>query len=58
MWCEDVKEIVEAEEEFRNLFGMEELKQTRQKAKFSRKPYIQFLRDEKARKLREQDGDE
>ena len=58
MWCEDVKKIVEAEEEFRNLFGMEELKQTRQKAKLSRKPYIQFLRDEKARKLREQDGDE
>lgn len=58
MWCKDVKEIVEAEEEFRNLFGMEELKQTRQKAKFSRKPYIQFLRDEKARKLREQGGDE
>lgn len=58
MWYEDVKGIVEAEEEFRNLFGIEELKQTRQKAKFSRKSYIQFLRDEKARKLREQDGDE
>ena len=58
MWYEDVKGIVEVEEEFRNLFGMEELKQTRQKAKFSRKPYIQFLRDEKASKLREQDGDD
>lgn len=58
MWYEDVKGIVEAEEEFRNLFGMKELKQTREKAKFSRKPYIQFLREEKARKLREQDGDD
>ena len=58
MWYEDVKGIVEAEEEFRSLFGFEELKQAREKAKTTRKPYIQFLRDEKASKLREQDGDE
>ena len=58
MWYDDVKGIVEAEEEFRNLFGMKELKQAREKAKFSRKPYIQFLWEEKARKLREQHGDE
>lgn len=58
MWYDNVKSIVEAEEEFRNLFGMAELKQVRLKAKTTRKPYVQFLREEKARKLREQDGDE
>ena len=49
--------IVEEETRFRDLFGKEELQEVRRKAFTQTKSYLEYLRDETERKLREQDGD-
>lgn len=42
---------------FRDLFGKEELEEVRKRGFAQRKPYLQYLKEETERKLREQDGD-
>ena len=49
--------VSEQETIFRDLFGKEELKEVRRKAFTQTKPYLEYLREETERKLREQDGD-
>lgn len=47
----------EQETMFRDLFGKEELEEVRKRGFAQRKPYLQYLKEETERKLREQDGD-
>lgn len=42
---------------FRDLFGKEELEEVRKRGFTQSKPYLQYLKQETERKLREQDGD-
>lgn len=47
----------EQETMFRDLFGKEELEEVRKRRFTQSKPYLQYLKEETERKLREQDGD-
>lgn len=47
----------EQETIFRDLFGKEELEEVRKRGFAQSKPYLQYLKEETERKLREQDGD-
>lgn len=60
LYCGDVDEninITDAETMFRDLFGKEELEEVRKRGFAQSKPYLQYLKEETERKLREQDGD-
>lgn len=48
--------VSEQETMFRDLFGKEELEEVRKKGFTQSKPYLQYLKQETERKLREQDG--
>lgn len=48
--------VSEQETVFRDLFGKEELKEVRKRGFAQSKPYLQYLKEETERKLREQDG--
>lgn len=48
--------VREQETMFRDLFGKEELEEVRKKGFTQSKPYLQYLKEETERKLREQDG--
>lgn len=48
--------VSEQETMFRDLFGKEELEEVRKKGFAQSKPYLQYLKEETERKLREQDG--
>ena len=49
--------VSEQETQFRDLFGKEELTEVRKRGFTQSKPYLQYLKEETERKLREQDGD-
>lgn len=49
--------VSEQETMFRDLFGKEELEEVRKRGFAQSKPYLQYLKEETERKLREQDGD-
>lgn len=49
--------VSEQETMFRDLFGKEELEEVRKQRFTQSKPYLQYLKEETERKLREQDGD-
>lgn len=49
--------VSEQETMFRDLFGKEELEEVRKRRFTQSKPYLQYLKEETERKLREQDGD-
>mgnify|MGYP001000934113 FL=1 len=49
--------VSEQETMFRDLFGKEEFEEVRKKGFAQSKPYLQYLKEETERKLREQDGD-
>ena len=49
--------VSEQETIFRDLFGKEELQEVKRKAFAQTKSYLEYLREETERKLREQDGD-
>lgn len=49
--------VSEQETIFRDLFGKEELEEVRKRGFAQSKPYLQYLKEETERKLREQDGD-
>ena len=51
------REVSQEEQMFRDLFGKEELEEVRKKGYEQTKPYLEYLREETERKLREQDGD-
>lgn len=51
------KAVSEEEQKFRDMFGKEELEGVRKKSFTQSKPYLEYLREETERKLREQDGD-
>lgn len=51
------REVSQEEQIFRDLFGKEELEEVRKKGFAQNKPYLEYLREETERKLREQDGD-
>lgn len=48
--------VSEQETRFRDLFGKEELEEARKKSFTQNKSYLQYLKEETERKLREQDG--
>ena len=50
------EQVSEQETMFRDLFGKEELEEVRKKGFAQSKPYLQYLKEETERKLREQDG--
>lgn len=49
--------VSEKETQFRDLFGKEELEEVKKRGFTQSKPYLQYLKEETERKLREQDGD-
>lgn len=49
--------VSEQEHSFRDLFGKEELEEVRKRGFTQSKPYLQYLKEETERKLKEQDGD-
>lgn len=49
--------VSEQETIFRDLFGKEELEEVMKRGFTQSKPYLQYLKEETERKLREQDGD-
>lgn len=49
--------VSEQETMFRDLFGKEEFEEVRKRGFAQSKPYLQYLKEETERKLREQDGD-
>lgn len=49
--------VSEQETMFRDLFGKEEFEEVRKKGFAQRKPYLQYLKEETERKLKEQDGE-
>lgn len=51
------REVSQEEQMFRDLFGKEELEEVRKKGYAQTKPYLEYLREETERKLREQDGE-
>lgn len=51
------KAVSEEEQKFRDMFGKEELEEVRKKGFIQSKPYLEYLKEETERKLREQDGD-
>ena len=48
--------VSEQETMFRDLFGKEELEEVKKRGFTQSKPYLQYLKEETERKLREQDG--
>lgn len=50
-------QVSEQETMFRDLFGKEELEEVKKRGFTQSKPYLQYLKEETERKLREQDGD-
>jgi hypothetical protein len=50
-------QVSEQETMFRDLFGKEEFEEVRKKGFAQRKPYLQYLKEETERKLKEQDGE-
>ena len=50
-------QVSEQEAMFRDLFGKEELEEVRKKGFAQNKPYLQYLKEETKRKLKEQDGE-
>lgn len=48
--------VSEQETMFRDLFGKEELEEVRKNGFAQSKPYLQYLKEETERKLKEQDG--
>lgn len=50
-------QVSEQETMFRDLFGREELEEVRKRGFTQSKSYLQYLKEETERKLREQDGD-
>lgn len=48
--------VSEQETIFRDLFGKEELEEVRKKGFAQSRPYLQYLKEETERKLKEQDG--
>lgn len=50
-------QVSEQETMFRDLFGKEELEEVRKKGFAQSKPYLQYLKEETERKLKEQDGE-
>lgn len=51
------KAVSEEEQKFRDMFGKEELEEVRKKGFTQSKPYLEYLKEETERKLREHDGD-
>lgn len=49
-------QVSERETMFRDLFGKEELEEVRKMSFTQSKPYLQYLKEEMERKLREQNG--
>lgn len=49
--------VSEQETMFRDLFGKKELEEVKKRGFTQSKPYLQYLKEETERKLREQDGD-
>lgn len=49
--------VSEQETIFRDLFGKEELEEVKKRGFTQSKPYLQYLKEEIERKLKEQDGD-
>ena len=49
--------VSEQETMFRDLFGKEEFEEVRKKGFAQSKPYLQYLKEETGRKLKEQDGE-
>ncbi|WAX12298.1 hypothetical protein CS266P4_00030 [Clostridium phage CS266P4] len=49
-------QVSEQETMFRDLFGKEELEEVRKNGFEQSKPYLQYLKEETERKLKEQDG--
>ncbi len=49
--------VSEQETMFRDLFGKEEFEEVRKKGFAQSKPYLQYLKEETERKLKEQDGE-
>lgn len=49
--------VSEQETMFRDLFGKEELEEVKKRGFTQSKPYLQYLKEETEKKLREQDGD-
>ena len=56
---EYAKQVIQEEQRFRDLFGKEELEQTRKKyySHLPKETYLEYLKNEMQRKLEEQDGD-
>lgn len=50
-------QVSEQETMFRDLFGKEEFEEVRKNDFAQRKPYLQYLKQETERKLKEQDGE-
>ena len=50
-------QVSEQETMFRDLFGKEELEEVKKRGFTQSKPYLQYLKEETERKLRERDGD-
>lgn len=51
-----ISQVSEQETMFRDLFGKEESEEVRKKSFTQNKSYLQYLKEEIERKLREQDG--
>lgn len=51
------KAVSEEEQKFWDMFGKEELEEVRKKGFTQGKLYLEYLKEETERKLREQDGD-
>ena len=49
-------QVSEQETMFRDLFGKEEFEEVRKNGFEQSKPYLQYLKEETERKLKEQDG--
>lgn len=56
---EYAKQVIQEEQRFRDLFGNDELKQTRTNyySHLPKETYLEYLKNETQRKLEEQDGD-
>ena len=56
---EYTKQVIQEEQRFRDLFGNDELKQTRTEyySHLPKETYLEYLKEETYRKLEEQDGD-
>lgn len=56
---EYARQVIQEEQRFRDLFGNDELKQTRTEyySHLQKETYLEYLKNEMQRKLEEQDGD-